>query len=159
MIKGKILCPRACGVILLQRQPLHPNSNRHEKEVWHEYSRRRNFAMTDSFVDHGLPPLQPHKGQPSACSWTYAFHPCSITEIALWKKGVRGKQHVKHPAQYTLRRMEGIVVVHKGDRVSPYTLKNNIHKVQQEEASEGTGKGKTKEFNIQQLVALKKWNK
>ena len=33
---------------------------------------------------------------------------------------------------------------------------NNIHKVQQEEASEGTGKGKTKEFNIQQLVALKK---
>ena len=41
------------------------------KDFWesnislHEYSRRRNLAMTVRLVDYGLPPLQPHKGQPS----------------------------------------------------------------------------------------------
>ena len=111
------------------RQPLHLNSTRH--------SRRRNFTMTDSLVDHGLPPLQPHKGQPS-CLFLGLRLPLSITEIfglerrlehpyVLFQnnshceiKVIEEKQHVKYPVQYvlrSLRRTKGIMIVNKGDRV------------------------------------------
>ena len=87
------------------------------------------------------------RDSPPVCSWTCAFHPCSITEILglefrrlehlaqvlfqnnshCEKKVLEEKQHVKYPAKYALRRTEGIVTVHKGDRVSPYTLQKSIY--------------------------------
>ena len=124
--------------------------------------------MTDSLVDHGLPPLQPHKGQPS-CLFLGLRLPLSITEIfglerrlehpyVLFQnnsqceiKVIEEKQHVKYPVQYvlrSLRRTKGIMIVNKGDRVSPYTLqkkrKNIYSKLNRRKQVKGQETGKEK---------------